>query len=533
MKNYKQNIALVLVAIIMITQSGCLKGDLLSNPNVAAESSTISPSLILNHLTSNLMKEEEPIISSVYRYNQNIVSNYSYYFGSNSYGWSNTSDNYDNLKYCAKMEEQSKKQTGNTTNIYFALSAYFKAYTFIWISQRVGDIPMSQAGDPVTYPNPAYDKQKDIFKNALVLLENANGLINDLYSKTTVKPSDKVDATGDIYGLSYQQWQKVINTYRLRVLISLSKRADDNPDLNVKSQFAAIVTNPAKYPIMTSNSDNMYYRYTAITFYPPNRAGYAPYNNCENINKTYLDLLKVNNDPRLYVLTTPALKLIKQGKMVSDSSAYLGEDNTKTQSSFSNFSSDSAHSCLNYNRYMSSASGANCEPYILIGYPEMCFNIAEAANKGWLPNVTASVWYANGVNASLNLYGITQNKVVTIGNYDGTNTNIGSVSLDVNTFLGRVGYAGDNAAGLNQILTQKYIAFFMNSGFESFYNWRRTGVPTFAQGGAGVGTPSTNIPLRWQYPNAESIYNTTNYNAALQSQYGGTDDLTAKMWLIK
>ena len=533
MKNYINNVALVFAAVMLIILSGCQKGDLLSNPNVAAENSTISPSLILNHLTSNLMKEEEPIISSVYRYNQNIVSNYSYYFGSNSYNWSNTTDNYDNIKYCAKMEEQAQKQTGNTTNIYFALSKFFKAYTFIWISMRVGDIPMSQAGDPATYPNPTYDKQKDVFKNSLDLLESSNNLINDLYTKSTIKPSDKVDAAGDIYGLSYQQWQKVINTYRLRLLISMSKRADDNPDLNIKTQFASIVTNSVKYPIMTSNADNLYYRYTAITFYPPNRSGYAPYNNCENINKTYLDLLKVNNDPRLYVLTTPALKLIKQGKMVSDSSAYIGEDNNKTQSSYSNFTSDSSHSCLSYNRYMSSQTGANCEPYIIVGYPELCFNIAEAVYKGWLPGLTTSVWYANGINASLNLYGITQNKVVSVGNYDGTNTNIGSVTLDVNAFLNRTSYAGDNATGLNQILTQKYIAFFMNSGFESFYNWRRTNVPVFAQGGAGIGTPSTNIPLRWQYPSAESIYNTSNYNAAIQSQYGGSDDLNAKMWLIK
>ncbi|MFX4512893.1 hypothetical protein ABTA89_19955, partial [Acinetobacter baumannii] len=74
--------------------SGCQKGDLLSNPNVVSESATVPASLILNQITSNLLQEEEPIVSSVYRYNQHIVSNYSYYFGSNAYNWSNTSDPY-------------------------------------------------------------------------------------------------------------------------------------------------------------------------------------------------------------------------------------------------------------------------------------------------------------------------------------------------------------------------------------------------------------------------------------------------------
>ena len=61
-----------------------------------------------------------------------------------------------------------------------------------------------------------------------------------------------------------------------------------------------------------------------------------------------------------------------------------------------------------------------------------------------------------------------------------------------------VKYAGNNATGLTQILTQKYIAFFQNSGLEAFYNQRRTGVPTFL---TGVGTSNSGrIPKRWLYP---------------------------------
>jgi hypothetical protein len=41
------------------------------------------------------------------------------------------------------------------------------------------------------------------------------------------------------------------------------------------------------------------------------------------------------------------------------------------------------------------------------------------------------------------------------------------------------------------------------------------------------------IPLRWQYPADELNYNSSNCQAAITSQYGGTDDVNAKMWLIK
>ena len=70
-----------------------------------------------------------------------------------------------------------------------------------------------------------------------------------------------------------------------------------------------------------------------------------------------------------------------------------------------------------------------------------------------------------------------------------------------------------------------------NSGLEGYYQWRRTGVPTF-DAGPGTGN-SNNIPLRFQYPSSELSTNGTNLNAALTSQYGGKDDINAKMWIIQ
>lgn len=92
-------------------------------------------------------------------------------------------------------------------------------------------------------------------------------------------------------------------------------------------------------------------------------------------------------------------------------------------------------------------------------------------------------------------------------------------------------YAGNNATGLTQILTQKYLAFARNSGYEAYYQWRRTGVPTFLTG-AGVGNSGV-IPLRFQYPSSELSTNKDNYTAAVQSQYGGNDNINSKMWIIK
>jgi hypothetical protein len=513
-----------MVALII---SSCQKGDLTSNPDVAAQASTVPASLIVNNLTANIMREEEPVISTVYRYNQNIVSNYSYYFGTNTYNWANTNHTYDIVKYCSKLEEQALKQYGNNTNVYFAISKFFRAYAFIWLSQRVGDIPMSQAVD-VNNLTPAYDNQHDVYKNSLALLDTANTILANLTSAST---ENNRATTGDIYSLSFLQWRKLINTYRLRVLISLSKRADDNADLNIKGQFAAIVGDNVKYPIMTSNSDNMSYKYTTVTLYPVNRSGNAPYINCENVSQTFLNITAAYSDPRVYTLTIPAAAQLTGGKTVSDFTAYVGEDNGKSQGLMSSFSADGKYSMLSFARYASSQSGANAEPYIIIGYPEMCFNIAEAANRGWI-TANASDWYYKGIDASMSVYGLTQGQTVTIKNVDGSAT-LGTATVDINAFKANPNVAYDAGNGLTQILTQKYVAFFMNSGFESYYNWRRTGIPAFSQGGDGIGTANKQIPLRWQYPQNEIIYNQANYSAAISSQYGGTDDVNAKMWLIK
>ncbi len=75
------------------------------------------------------------------------------------------------------------------------------------------------------------------------------------------------------------------------------------------------------------------------------------------------------------------------------------------------------------------------------------------------------------------------------------------------------------------------MAFFQNSGWEAYYNWRRTGVPTFATG-PGNGN-SQRIAKRFQYPTSELATNEENLKAALQRQFNGNDDINADIWIIQ
>jgi len=72
---------------------------------------------------------------------------------------------------------------------------------------------------------------------------------------------------------------------------------------------------------------------------------------------------------------------------------------------------------------------------------------------------------------------------------------------------------------------------FRHSGLESYYSQRRTGIPVFTTG-PGTGNGSR-IALRVQYPISEITSNAANYKAALQSQFGGNDDINGLMWILK
>jgi hypothetical protein len=95
-----------------------------------------------------------------------------------------------------------------------------------------------------------------------------------------------------------------------------------------------------------------------------------------------------------------------------------------------------------------------------------------------------------------------------------------------------VKYAGANENGLRQIITQKYLSFFQNSGLEGYYNFRRTNYPTFSANGPGTGNSGL-IPKRYQYPTGERTNNAANWQAALDRQFGGKDEINADMWILK
>jgi len=215
----------------------------------------------------------------------------------------------------------------------------------------------------------------------------------------------------------------------------------------------------------------------------------------------------------------------------TDYRSFVGASNGEDVSTMGGKVENGLYALVGRKRYYDGYLGENT---FIVGYPEMCLNIAEAINRGWVTG-DADTWYQNGIKASFDFYGVIYGdntvsflKTLVLGDYFSY-----TVNFSYATYFSQpaVAYAGNNATGLNQILTQKYLALARNSGYEAYYQWRRTGVPTFSTG-PGIGNSGV-IPLRWQYPTAELSTNKDNYTAAVQSQYGGDDNINSKMWIIK
>lgn len=524
------------MALLLLIGNACNKkfDELESNPNLPEK---VPAALVLNGIETNMAGLQRPW-NLEQRWNQFACCNYNYY-GNQEYNWSDATLYYTTLKNVLKMEEEAKRGGAGDLNPYSALGKFFRAYFFYEMTMRVGDLPMKEALAGIDNLKPRYDTQKEIFIQVNKWLEEANTDMAALIS------SANNTLLGDyLLNNDLRRWQKVVNSFRLRVLISLSKKSAD-ADLAVGTTFSAIMANKTKYPVIESMTENLQFAWVnPFNKYPINPDNFGFDATRYNMSSTNLSLLTALKDPRVFAIADPAGSQLKAGLLPSDHNAFVGaspaEDlaDMSTKAGFDNGPGYTPGKYSFYGRYRY-YRGYTAENTILVGYPELCFNIAEAINLGWTGG-NAEDWYKKGIQASVGFYGIKDGindfyylkpggKVTESGDY--INYKVTFLFSDYyNQPL--VTYAGNNAAGREQILKQKYLAFFQNSGFEAYYNYRRTGIPDFAKGGPGTGNSGL-IPKRFQYPGTERTTNGDNLAQALQRQFGGQDNINASMWVIQ
>ena len=524
----------LLALAMMVCAAGCKKSfqELTLNNN---KPNSVSAALLLNGVLNNLPDlpdGQKEIYSQYYLYNYD-------YYGNNRYDFGGGDDYYATLKNVVAMEQQAAATGGAAVNPYEALGKFFKAYFFSKMSLEMGDIPMSQALKGLDGLEPVYDSQKAVMQQSLAWLESANADLDLIIKNPSVAGTGAGSTLNNdiFFNNDLTKWQKTVNALRIRLLVQLSKKASDS-ELAIATQFSTILANPAKYPLMSGNADNLQYTFIAPTnYYPMNPNNFGQSGSRKNTSATYIGLLTQLKDPRVYVTAEPSRDRVDSLKQsATDFASFVGADASLDLGVMYNNAGLQKYSFINRKHFYSTYTG---EPSIQIGYPELMLNIAEGVSRGWASG-NAETYYIAGIKASMASYGIPESgsfiayfyrpgstSVTSLSNYDTFN-----IPVDFNSYYNQSGVKYvQGATGINQILQQKYLALFRHSGLESYFTYRRTGIPAFT---TGPGTGNGNrIALRFKYPSAERTSNAKNYQAALSSQFAGNDDINGVMWILK
>ncbi len=404
-----------------------------------------------------------------------IVAQYHARYESNGidiYRWTADGSFWVLYDYLQDIRDIKKYGVENDLAGYEAVALILEAYAFHQLTDAYGDVPYSQANQAEEgIIAPTYDAQEVVYDGILASLVRANMLIDG-----------DASVSGDIlFGGNMTAWKKLANTLRVRLLMRISDVRDVAADLQ------QMVDDPATYPLFESTADDAIFHYEGAS---PNLSPYSQGRGREYEyflampTTRFIGLLQAHEDPRIhewlgykggtteYIGVDPGLNLGDVGRPT----AYASKD--------SSFFYDPAKLSA-----------------IFITYSELNFLLAEAAAKGLITG-DAKGYYDTGVAASFAQWG---------------------VEMPVDFLTDKAPFEAGN---LDRLYEQKWLALY-HSSTEAWFDWKRTGKPSFIQ--AGPGNINSNlVPVRLMYPSLEASVNGENYNTA--SQRIGGDNINARVW---
>lgn len=495
MKKYLKYI--VAGAALAFTCNSCIDLEEMNiDPN---NPTTTDPALLLTGLSFNTFKESSASVCHATKM-LILTSGESTY---QVYKWTRGGfDYYNNLRNVAKMKEEAAK---GDQSAYEALALFFEAHYYYMLTMQFGDVPCSEAMQAETNGlyQPKYDSQETVLATVLAKLEEANTLLTD---------NNSIISGDIIYSGDLMKWRRLINAYRLRVLMSLSNKQTVG-SLDVKSTFARISQNE---PLMTSDADN-----GQLVFLDQQDDRYPYFNDSDfgsgrYMDSTYVAALATRKDPRLFAFCTQTPAAEKAGLAIDDFSSYDGGDPAIAYSLVND--KVTLGGCSKpATRYYQHATN---EPMILLGYTEQQLILAEAVVRGWISGDDRAL-YESAVKASFRFY---EKYAPTVAGY--LDEEAATAYLQGEKVVYSPSLTKDQK--IERIILQKYIpTFLQGSMWMPYYDQLRTGYPEFRRA-TGV-----NLPYRWMYPQNEYNNNAANVEAALQSQFGGNDRTSDKPWWIK
>jgi hypothetical protein len=396
--------------------------------------------------------------------------------------------------YLTDIEDIYKISTELKENNYRAIALVYKSWAYSILTDLYGDIPFTEATKATEgIFKPAFDKQKDIYIQLLQYLDTANAIFNS--TKALTYGGDMLYSANTVNGgvnAGIVKWKKFANSLKLRLLLRLIKR---DGELNITEQINAILSDPPKYPVFTSNADEAIFRFpgTYPYFNPYYNARQLEWRDGTYFTKFFLDKMNADNDPRRSIWVRPIT--------VNGANVYRG-----IESGYPTTTEYQVGANSSYDDVMRTLPSLG----VILTYAEVEFIKAELALKGFNTGKTAKQHYEAGITASMNQWAVTMPS--------GYLTQPG-VTYDENVSVD---------AQLERIMLQKYYAYFFVD-YQSWFEKRRTGYPILPR---GTGIPAENkFPSRVPYPTYLQSLNPENL-AAAQAAIGG-DNSDIKVWWDK
>jgi len=412
-----------------------------------------------------------------------------------------------------------EKTTESGDNRLLAAAKIMRVWVFLHLTDMFGDIPYSEAlqGFEVDGTlNPVYDTQESIYLACLAELEEANVLLTG----TTVN-----FGLGDIlYDGDPVKWRKFANSLKLRILnrcagtpwsFTYNMAAPQAPVTtnpgsaalaDADTRIAAIINNPAQYPVFTSNDDN------ARLVYPGQPYRNPIYNTLyartdQGISETMVNWLKDRNDPRVHIYAQPTP--LSQATPPAD---YNGFQNGRaiTSAPFPEVS-----------LLGTQIAYTETAPVYVLTFDEVEFIRAEYYMRAGQDGQAQDA-YESGIAASMERWGLQDGSTVspTYGKLT-IATMPESYPVDYADYLAGplVAWGGTDAEKFQKICEQRWAGIF-GQGVQAWHEVRRTGFPAraFEFELEGAYYPNLGMPVRVQYSSSEETYNTNNLSAAKTRQ---------------
>ncbi len=368
----------------------------------------------------------------------------------------------------------------NEMNAHAGIGKVILAWNMSLITDFFNEAPYSEAFEP-TNTSPGYDSQEEIYDAIFGLLEDA---LDDFENPGAITPgSDDL-----IYGGNLNLWTELTHTLIARFNMRLSEAPGNSREARANAALDALANGLASNASdadfsyeASAGSENPWYQY-AID---------SKWDTRDQLSHHYVNLLKDLEDPRLPIQARQAGAVNTEGQVggfspepfdpsmfAQDDSTYVGHQNGEFGIGTANVSS--------IGEFYSAANA----PVTWIGYAEAKFIEAEATlfTSG---AAAAQPVLQDAVRASMEKLGV-----------DGADIDAYLLDMvDLTTLV-------DEDAAHEQIMTQKYIANFLN--VEAYHDWRRTGYPDLAMAEEPY---IEEIPRRFPYPNSEYQYNAANVEA--------------------